>query len=169
MAKGKAQNSVANRHIYSRASYLYQAASYLAQVQEPKQQATSSKNESHNPQHSTTSDTALEKKAVQNTSRQMISDMRAVTLKLLIRQSPDLKRTICKFCDSLLVEGKTCHSTIENPSKGGKKPWADLLVIQCLTCHNAKRFPISSKRQKKRHQREKMELAERPCQSREDT
>ncbi|KAK7394054.1 hypothetical protein QQX98_013162 [Neonectria punicea] len=76
--------------------------------------------------------------------------MRAVSLKAQIRQSPALKRTICKFCDTLLIEGQTCSSTVENDSKGGRKPWADLLTIRCKTCGNAKRYPVNAPRQKRR-------------------
>lgn len=85
-----------------------------------------------------------------NMSRHAISDMRAMSLKTLIRQSPDLKRTICKFCDTLRIEGKTCRSVVENSSKGGQKPWADVLSIECRTCGHVKRYPVNAPRQKRR-------------------
>jgi ribonuclease P protein subunit RPR2 len=80
----------------------------------------------------------------------MLTDMRIVTQKILIRQSPDLKRTICKFCDTLQIEGQTSSSSIENTSRGGRKPWADVLAIRCGTCGHVKRFPVSVARQKRR-------------------
>ena len=89
-------------------------------------------------------------KAIENLCRQGITDMRAITLKMQIRQSPALKRTICKYCDTLLVEGRTSVSSIENHSKGGRKPWADVLVIKCKTCGNSKRYPVDAARQKRK-------------------
>ncbi|KAK0390941.1 hypothetical protein NLU13_0444 [Sarocladium strictum] len=138
MAKQKGPNSVQNRHIYTRASYLYQAAQYLSSQQT---QASTS---------DTSSNAGQSQNAPQNLSRQMLTDMRIVTQKILIRQSPDLKRTVCKFCDTLQIEGQTSSSIVENTSKGGRKPWADVLAIRCCTCGHVKRFPICAKRQQRR-------------------
>ncbi|KAK7742867.1 hypothetical protein SLS63_000435 [Diaporthe eres] len=85
-----------------------------------------------------------------NMSHTLLADFRSVSLKSQIRVSPAMKRSICKFCDTLLVEGQTCTSTVENTSKGGRKPWADVLVIKCHTCHHAKRFPVDAPRQQRR-------------------
>lgn len=147
MAKAK-QHSVQNRHIYSRASYLYQAAHYLASTDSPTQHECSTKPNERRALKGFQE--AHKGRASRNLSRQMITDMRAVTQKLLIRQSPELKRTICKVCDTLQIEGQTCHSTVENDSKGGRKSWADVLAISCHTCGNVKRFPVSGPRQKRR-------------------
>jgi ribonuclease P protein subunit RPR2 len=59
----------------------------------------------------------------------------------------------------LLVESKTSRSWIENPSKGGRKPWADILVIECGTCGNAKRYPVDAPRQKRRSLRSENQTA----------
>lgn len=91
-----------------------------------------------------------QREALRNLSRHAIAEMRAVTLKTQIRQSQALKRTVCKFCDTLLLEGQTCRSTVENPSRGGHKPWADVLVVRCSTCGEAKRFPVCAPRQRRR-------------------
>ncbi|TQS33619.1 hypothetical protein Golomagni_06027, partial [Golovinomyces magnicellulatus] len=122
-----------------RVSYLYQAASHLASRSGPVSESIS------NPESIAQTDD--QKKAVDNASRQLLGDMRSASLKVQIRQSPQVKRTICRYCDTLQIEGKTCTSTIENASKGGKKPWADILVSECLTCGNSKRYPMSAKKQ----------------------
>ena len=168
MAKSKPQTSVANRHIYSRASFCYQAATYLAQATKPKEHDSES-NFAGQKQHGTADTAALAKRATENMSRQMISDMRAISLKVQIRQSPDLKRTMCKICDSLLIEGQSCLSMVENHSKGGKKPWADVLVIQCLTCKNVKRIPIGAQKQKRKQARLKHGATTGQAQSAEGT
>ncbi|CAG8983314.1 hypothetical protein HYALB_00007442 [Hymenoscyphus albidus] len=141
MAKTKAV-VVPNKVLHIRASYLYQAASYLASqhlgpdVQND--QAThkdGSKSTSENVCHTA--------------SIRLISDLRNVTSKTLIRMSPEMKQGICKICNTILNEGSTCSSEVENKSKGGKKPWADVLVRKCNVCGTAKRYPLG-KRQKRR-------------------
>lgn len=152
MAKSKAP-SVPNKFSYSRASYLYQAAHYLANPpqisQDDSAQTISSKDK-----HSAPNPSAVERQAALDVSRYLSTDLRAVCLKAQIRQSPAMKRGICKFCDTVQVEGKTCHLTVENSSKGGKKSWVDVLAIRCLACGHVKRFPVSASRQKRRHLRE---------------
>lgn len=147
MAKAKSNPGVQNKIIYSRASYLYQAANYLASraAAQHGPAPEGSKDEDSVPRMSD-----RQRTSIQNMSRQAASDMRAVSLKAQIRQGPALKRAICKFCDTLQIEGQTCQSVVENPSKGGLKPWADVLVIKCNTCGNSKRHPVSAPRQKRR-------------------
>lgn len=152
MAKGKEPKGVQNRIIYSRASYLYQAASYLTKQSSTVQNAAAKSSTPSNGQ-SVSLETRNEERALKNMSRQAISDLRAVTLKAQIRRSPAMKQTICKFCDTLLVEGDTCTSTVVNPSNGGRKPWADILNINCKTCGNVKRYPVCAPRQKRKHMR----------------
>ena len=152
MAKAKGQPGVLNKHVYTRASYLFQAANYLAHLptkQDIKDQDTTCRGE-----HSTSNCDTQEQRAARNLSRQMISDVRAMSLKGQVRQSPAMKRAICKFCDTVLIEGQNCHSIVENASKGGRKRWADVLVICCSTCGNAKRFPVCARKQKRKHLRD---------------
>ncbi|KAG5946617.1 hypothetical protein E4U53_006560 [Claviceps sorghi] len=157
MAKPKGQPGVQNRIIYSRASYLYQAANYLTscvtRVEDaPLSPPKSSKPELRvqHPQPRRQQQQKMQEKVLNNMSRIAMAEMKAVSLKAQIRQSPALKRTVCKFCDTLLVEGRSCSSTIENLSRGGCKPWADVLVIKCNTCGNVKRFPVDAPRQKRK-------------------
>lgn len=159
MVKQKGNAGIQNRHIYSRASYLYQAASYLANCahQTKKTNKTGDDEDiTRKGEQSVAADgddfthNKQERKAVINLSHQVISDMRSVSLKAQIRQSPTIKQTICKYCDAVQIEGKTCHSTVENRSKGGRKPWADILVTRCDACGNVKRYPIGAPRQKRK-------------------
>ncbi|KAH8662191.1 RNAse P Rpr2/Rpp21/SNM1 subunit domain-containing protein [Xylariales sp. PMI_506] len=171
MGKPRQVGSVPNRPIYSRISFLYQAAAYLANVSStnitqqhegqiraeesgtnPGYQATISHKKATTAATTSTT-TAAETKAVhikQAVSRRLCTEMRAASLKTQIRLSPAIKHTICKFCDTLLIEGETCTSVVENPSKGRKKPWADLLVITCNTCNRVRRYPVNTPRQKRR-------------------
>jgi ribonuclease P protein subunit RPR2 len=146
MAKPKQPGSVPNRPLYSRISYLYQAASYLSGVNENELQpaAESAGNVS------AAKGKSLEHKTKQAMSRRLLTDMRATSLKTQIRLSPAMKRTICKYCDTLLIEGETCTSTVENKSRGGRKTWADVWVTTCKTCGGLKRSPVDAPRQKRR-------------------
>lgn len=156
MAKKKTPG-VPNRHLYTRISFLYQAATYLSVAGEQTREAISHKvpeaaaaATAAEPKDDAMVEGGFPTKAAQNMSRKLLTDLRAVTLKSQIRISPDIKRTICKHCDTLLVEGQTCSSAVENKSKGGKKPWADVLVVRCHTCTREKRFPVGVQKQKRR-------------------
>ncbi|KAI0384432.1 Rpr2-domain-containing protein [Hypomontagnella monticulosa] len=169
MGKPKGPGSIPNRPIYSRISYLYQAAAYLANQPElkgpsPDTQISKATEEGNTSQHVQTSHSDDARYAL---SRRFITDLRSASLKSQIRLSPAMKQTICKFCDSLLIEGETSSSTVENPSKGGKKPWADVLVITCHTCGGMKRFPVQASRQKRRPIREKESKEKRDQKNRE--
>ncbi|KAK1710374.1 RNAse P Rpr2/Rpp21/SNM1 subunit domain-containing protein [Colletotrichum lupini] len=152
MAKPKSE-SLPNRHAYTRVSYLHQAASYLATLQIPGADSL--------PNSSSRSREDAQLARIENlrstnekVARRFVSDIRAVSLKAQIRPSPSVKQMMCKFCDSLLIEGMSCTTTVENMSKGGKKPWADVMVMKCKTCDNVKRFPVNAPRQKRRPFRE---------------
>ncbi|CAJ2504219.1 Uu.00g116130.m01.CDS01 [Anthostomella pinea] len=149
MAKSKA-GSVPNRHIYSRISYLYQAATYLESHNTKQSPAHSSPTADDETGQLGGQELPPTAQASQTLSRRLLTDLRTTSLKSQIRLSRAMKHTICKFCDSLLVEGETSTSTVENTSKGGKKPWADVLVVKCNSCERAKRYPVGAPRQKRR-------------------
>lgn len=88
-------------------------------------------------------------------SARLLSHLRSVSLKSQIRLSSEMKHSICKRCNTLLISGHTSTNQVENKSRGGKKAWADLLVITCNVCGMAKRFPVKAKRQQRRIERTK--------------
>lgn len=161
MAKKKVPG-VPNKSSYCRLSFMYQAATFLAAVSpnrdQPSDQAASQQvdpdtrmqTDGEDVGHSDADKKRRASKQTRNMSHRLLADLRSVSLKSQIRVSPAMKRTICKFCDTLLVEGQTCTSAVENTSKGGRKPWADVLVMTCHTCHHAKRFPVNAPRQPRR-------------------
>jgi ribonuclease P protein subunit RPR2 len=130
MAKEKVQKgqpSAPNKHLYSRLSYLYQAASYLA-VASASSDPSTAKEPTKEPS------TAA--------SRSLLRQMRSISRKGQIRLSRDIKRTVCKSCDSLLIPGRSATVEVENTSVEASKPWADVFVIKCSTCGYTKRFPV---------------------------
>lgn len=88
----------------------------------------------------------------------LANHIRQVAQKAIIRLPPDIKHSICKRCNAVLVDGLTSSKRTENLSKGGKKPWADVLVIECGACGAAKRFPVGAPRQEKKAERRKNAL-----------
>jgi ribonuclease P protein subunit RPR2 len=159
MAKAKASKGtggITNKALHSRLSFLYQAAAYLATREPQCQHGKSAKQRGIRQDVATMSQTPSKdniRLPTQALSRRCISDLRAVSLKTQIRLSPSMKHSICKRCDIMLIDGSTCVSEIENKSKGGRKPWADVLVRRCKSCGYERRFPCGAKRQARRPHR----------------
>jgi len=150
MGKSKNGDSIVNRALYSRISYLHQAASYLATRSSSFEGSGGNGSSGRLPVDTSASASA----ASDNMARRLVSDIRTVGQKVLIRQGPGIKRASCKFCDTVFVEGETCMTTVENASKGGKKPWADLMVVRCQVCKNVRRYPTACVRQRRKPFRE---------------
>ncbi|KAJ6124452.1 hypothetical protein N7471_011769 [Penicillium samsonianum] len=175
-AKGKkeAKNSKNSQsHIQARLDYLHQATAYF----EDKSTLAKGQNAKvHNNEHTSvaghvdsggnghTVDTQQQvcpvnqkktQKPLRNLSRVCVSHLRAVAMKTQIRLPVTLKRSVCKRCDTILTPGVTCSHETRNASRGGKKPWADVLVVRCLSCGTEKRFPQTEKRGKKLVERRK--------------
>jgi ribonuclease P protein subunit RPR2 len=157
--KSKGSGNVPNKALHSRVSYLYQAATYLA-TQQQQYSKVAVESCSNSQSHSATDTTKAEMRppstfeaSLMPASRRLISDLCTVSLKGQMRLSPAMKHTLCKNCDTLLIDGSSCTSELENKSKGRKKRWADILVRKCDTCGTARRYPVAAKRQRRRPQR----------------
>ncbi|KAK9451895.1 RNAse P Rpr2/Rpp21/SNM1 subunit domain-containing protein [Limtongia smithiae] len=79
-------------------------------------------------------------------SRFYVSQMRAVARKSVIRLDPEIKRTMCKRCDTVLTAGVTCAAVVENLSHR-RLAHADVLVHKCMACGLAKRYPVGRNRE----------------------
>ena len=160
MAKGK-NNGVQNRAIYSRASFLQQAATLLSLSSTRREASGKPDGDSSLPQaqHTIKGSSKISASTdfqLQGMSRRLATDMRSVSLKTRIRLTPTVKQSVCKFCDSILIEGHSCTSAVENRSRGGRKPWADVLVRKCHTCGRERRYPISEEKQKRKMERDEV-------------
>lgn len=172
MAKAKSTKgttSIPNKVQHSRVSYLYQAAAYLAAQSQSGALHTQGKKDPSPDNLKSEEDIGTAQKDVDFAqeapfhpeARRLVSDIRSVTLKAQMRISPAMKHGICKNCDSLLMDGSTSTVEVENKSKGGKKPWSDVLVRRCNTCGMEKRFPLAERRQKRRPLRQLQDATER--------
>lgn len=150
MSKVKPPKSkgITNKHLHARTTFLYQAAACLTL------QATS--NEAANISSiagATSRSHSQDIPGISPLAKELCSDLQQVSRKAQLRLSVDLKRTMCKCCNTVLMPGRTATQTVENLSKGGRKPWADVLVLECTTCGGKKRFPIGAKKQLKKSER----------------
>lgn len=128
---------IPNRHLHARTTFLYQAAAYLTlqsarvNLETPASlDLAASSAPSHSP-----------------VALQLGADLQQVSRKAQLRLAVDLKRSMCKSCNTILIPGQTATQTMQNHSRGGKKPWADVLVVQCRFCSSRKRFPVGSAQQ----------------------
>lgn len=184
MKEAKGQTGSGQQHLYSRTSYLYQAAMYLASIQSHLQTHNRNRTEldvdvdekhaktadDNTPETDAISEDELKHKRVDGEaspttpftqqrpqSRLLVQHLKAISLKAQIRLTSEMKYSACKRCDSILVAGKTATHNIENQSRGGKKPWADILTITCNSCGATKRFPVGAKRQRRRSDRKRQD------------
>ena len=160
----------AQSHIRARISYLHKASAYLqsatsSSTHQPNDSSSGDQNsprrEAHYVEHGSSAvlnNTAcLPQAQLAHLPRQYLSQMRGISLKSQLRLSQDIKRSVCKRCDILLVPGSNCTDEIENLSRERRKPWADVRVVRCASCGTSKRFPqtpkkgskLSERRQKK--------------------
>ncbi|MCJ1240063.1 hypothetical protein MMC14_008063 [Varicellaria rhodocarpa] len=86
------------------------------------------------------------------------SHLRTVAMKGQVHLSPTMKQSICKRCQSILIPGLTMSSHIENRSKNGQKPWADIQVKTCYSCGTTQRSPTRMRRQLSKKDRAKKSL-----------
>lgn len=152
----KSQNDakVPHKHLHSRISYLYQAANYFARVSESTLVVQNAGDHTEGKKDQSVQQEAakpfVEASAL---SRHLNSHLRAVSMKSQIRLTPGFKNTICKRCNTLLIPESTSTSRLENKSRRGNKPWADVLVVACKACGHMKRYPVGAKRQRSKTER----------------
>jgi len=175
MPKAKsAKGGVAPKHLHARISFLFQASNYFSSIASSGHIApipSPLPNEQDNVSTRSPGDliphekVRSEKAEAQDgsfratgLSRHMSSQLRAVSLKSQIRLSTDVKHSICKRCDAVLIPGKSSTEHIQNSSKNGAKPWADVLVVTCNACGMERRYPTGMQRQARKPAR----LKQRP-------
>ena len=182
--------NIPHKHLHSRISYLFQAAAYLTNSELRESRRKDCELDDHSlslndtaPRTSgesskidlSSADTVNELRILHKhptgyerriciqappLARHLVSNIRGVSLKVQARLSSSLKHSICKRCDAFLVLGITSTSMVENRSRGGRKPWADVLVVTCNACNASRRFPVDSKRQCAKRCRQKETIVE---------
>lgn len=175
MAKVKGKKGVTggvNSHIRARLNYLHQAASYLQSRAISSNALNPDTNNQNASKPTSIVPPTVHKSAVpaqesdrknsasattgrlMQVSRTYMSHMRGVSLKTQLRLPVEVKRSVCKRCDTLLIPEVNSTEEIRNASRGRRKPWADVRVVRCSTCGTEKRFPQTDRRSKKLSERQ---------------
>ena len=174
MPKGK--SAVPNRQAHTRISFLYQAANYFASLdtgsssnslvdanKPPQEPITSppvypihdgltnvascrNKSSEQASESPTTTFITNDMRHRNPVSAHLASQILSISRKGQVKVSQTMKRTICKRCNVVLREGKTSTINLENHSRGGRKPWADVLLVTCLACGMEKRYPLGNQK-----------------------
>lgn len=134
--KGSKGKNIPNKHIHARLSYLHQASSYLSLARQNEIAGVKDRSSASPEEAATTANLG------HCQARYLLSQLRAVSLKSQIRLSSQVKHSLCKRCNSLLLAGKTSTERIVNGSNGARKQQADVLAVQCNFCESSKRFPV---------------------------
>lgn len=61
--------------------------------------------------------------------------------KSVLKLSPEMKRSVCKKCNTVMIPGISMRIRTENKSKS-KAPEHEMLIYECSTCGKPKRFPV---------------------------
>ncbi|KZT10824.1 Rpr2-domain-containing protein, partial [Laetiporus sulphureus 93-53] len=138
-------SGVANRDILQRLNFLYQASAYLQSIS---QDPTAKPIDRGRPSKLSPlqGPSKAEKKEIRrkqrhpNTavelSREYIKSMKIIGQKTMVKMDPNVKRTMCKKCNSLLIPGTTALVRVKSsPSHG------HLISYTCLSCTAARRIP----------------------------
>lgn len=80
------------------------------------------------------------RKSLDALSRKFLNHMDLVSKKAVLKLHPNIKRTICKKCSRLLINGLSSSTRIKNDSKEHLSH-CDILEMKCK-CGCIKRFPI---------------------------
>lgn len=126
----------------ARVRYLHQAATYLATANITERDGDKGRD-----------DGDARAPSKRTLPSHLVTHMLGTSRKAQIRLDREIKHAVCKRCNAALIPGTSCSIRIENDSKEGKKPWADVKVHECLQCGAKKRFPIGAKRQLKKEAR----------------
>lgn len=102
------KKGIAGKEAFSRMNFLYQASSFCS---------------------------SLSSAQGQTLSAYYGSVFRNVAKKACVRAEPELKRTLCKGCNAVLVPGKNARVRLK------KKP-TSRLIVTCLSCATLKRFGV---------------------------
>jgi ribonuclease P protein subunit RPR2 len=149
MGKSKAEKKsqgIPNRHLHSRISYLHQAANYLSQTETSPSASSTQPDQNEGTLEGRHHQVASIRSHGAGQSRFLLTHLRGIAHKSQTRISKDMKHTVCKRCQALLIAGRSSEEVVTNASRGELKPWADVFEIRCNACAAVKRFPVGQKR-----------------------
>ncbi|MCD6402785.1 MAG: ribonuclease P [Candidatus Aenigmarchaeota archaeon] len=72
-------------------------------------------------------------------SRRYVELLRKIGLRYNVRLPKDIKRSICKECNTILIPGKTAKVRLDSKKK--------TVIIKCLECGKIYRYPYSKEKE----------------------
>ncbi|KAF8520343.1 RNAse P Rpr2/Rpp21/SNM1 subunit domain-containing protein [Hysterangium stoloniferum] len=128
-------SGVPNREIFQRLNFLYQASAYLHGIHVSTtamgQQVDGAINASRKDQGKRKRVATLG-----DLGSSYIHCMRVIGRKSVVRMDPNVKRTLCTRCDTVLLPGTTASVRLKGSSRVGKK-----MVYTCLSCNTSRAIP----------------------------
>ncbi|CCL98703.1 uncharacterized protein FIBRA_00707 [Fibroporia radiculosa] len=131
-------NSVTNRDILQRLNFLYQASAYLHTIapspsgkpsndkviELSKEQKRERRRKARHPAQTT------------ELARAYVRSMKIISQKATVRMDPNVKRTLCKKCNTILMPGSTASVRTKPSSTHGHS-----IAYTCVTCGTTRRIP----------------------------
>ena len=136
MAKDKKTTTVPQKNVRLRLAYLHQAATYFHNIAAEQEQIGEADSES------------VTHPFKDAQTQRLVNQMKGVSRKAVIRLQKDVKRSLCKGCDAILEPSISSATWVQNDSRNGAKPWADVVTIRCTFCGTIKRFPTGTRKHK---------------------
>ncbi|KAF8588652.1 Rpr2-domain-containing protein [Ramaria rubella] len=128
-------NSVANRETFQRLNFLYQASAYLRGIDtfalaEPRESGDQGSQRDRKKRRKRRIAT------LGDIGSSYVQCMRTIGNKSVVRMDPNVKRTLCKGCDAVLLPGITASIRVKgSPNKGHS------IVYACLACNLSRTIP----------------------------
>ncbi|PCH36088.1 Rpr2-domain-containing protein [Wolfiporia cocos MD-104 SS10] len=133
-------NSVTNRDILQRLNFLYQASAYLNTIN-PDRTADArvgpdSSSLSKRQRKRQTRRKERHPNTAADLSRNYVKTMKIVAQKATVKMDPNVKRTICKKCSTVLIPGVSARIRVESSRVHG-----NVVQTTCIHCHTARCIP----------------------------
>ncbi|KAL6298363.1 Rpr2-domain-containing protein [Sparassis latifolia] len=127
--------SVTSRDIIQRINFLYQASAYLASISKSKNgklllhrgSKTDERQKGAKARHPA---------STAELSRSYIRSMRVIGQKTTVKLDPNIKRTLCRGCNVVLIPGSTVATRVKKSSSHGHT-----VVYTCTACNTTRRIP----------------------------
>ncbi|KAF8527783.1 RNAse P Rpr2/Rpp21/SNM1 subunit domain-containing protein [Gautieria morchelliformis] len=132
-------NSVVNREMFQRLNFLYQASAYLKGIEASASVPSDGTHINHTSRDSPRKKGCKRRRAtLGGLGSSYVQCMRNISSKNVIRIDPNVKRTLCKGCDTVLLPGTTASVRVRGSADKSRE-----VVYTCLACHTPRIIPAS--------------------------
>lgn len=156
---GKQAHADGHKPLDLRLAHLHRAAVYLSRIQGASLDSMPSLHSSTGSQEGAKDYEPKTKQSVDDfpvgkqLGRHLNFQLKDVAMKAQIRLTPAVKHSMCQRCGLFLGDAGSVDVQTQNPSLGGRKPWAAIQVIKCTKCGHRRRVPVCATRQPRKGSR----------------